>query len=165
MLSLLTVFQMRACSTFKHFPGWNFDQNLYFKIKIWFLKECETSKWRGLPEMFEIKSFFFFINLLRKVNHAWHPCLIILWLTSKWQPNPVILWVCLFKLALWLKPPGLVYALQRHNTKNWKKIFPEKELRDHGPNSNTHVSVSDLCYIPTIGLPILRQEYMYEDRS
>jgi hypothetical protein len=49
------------------------------------------------------------------------------------------------------------YTLQRHNTKNSKQKFPEKELRDHNPNSYIHVSVSHL-YIPTIGLPILLQE-------
>ncbi len=48
-------------------------------------------------------------------------------------------------------------ALQRHNTKNSKKIFPEKELRGLSPNFHIHVPVSDL-YIPTIGLPILLQE-------
>ncbi len=46
-------------------------------------------------------------------------------------------------------------ALQRTNSKNWKQIFPEKELRDH--NFHIHVSVSDL-YIPTIDLPFLMQE-------
>jgi hypothetical protein len=45
-------------------------------------------------------------------------------------------------------------ALQRHNTENSKKIFPEKELRGYSPYSYIHVSVSDL-YIPLIGLPIL----------
>jgi hypothetical protein len=40
-------------------------------------------------------------------------------------------------------------TLQRHNTENSKKIFPEKELRGHSPNFRIHVSVSDL-YIPNI---------------
>ncbi len=48
-------------------------------------------------------------------------------------------------------------ALQRTNTENWKQIFPEKELRGHGPNFHIHVSVRDL-YIPTNHLPILLQE-------
>ncbi len=46
----------------------------------------------------------------------------------------------------------------RHNIKNSKQIFLEKEMRDHSPNSYIpHVSVSDL-YIPSISLPILLQE-------
>ncbi len=40
-----------------------------------------------------------------------------------------------------------LFSLQRHNTKNLKQIFPEKELRGYNPNSYVHVSVSDL-YIP-----------------
>ncbi len=46
--------------------------------------------------------------------------------------------------------------------KNWKQIFPEKELRSHSPIFQINVSVSDL-YIHTIDLPILLQEYA--DRS
>ncbi len=53
-------------------------------------------------------------------------------------------------------------SLQRHNTKNSKQIFPEKELRSHSPNFHIHVSVSEL-YIPTIDLPILLQENMWTD--
>ncbi len=55
-------------------------------------------------------------------------------------------------------------TLQRHNTENSKKIFPEKELRGYGPNSYIHASVSDLhialsdLHIPLIGLPILLKE-------
>ncbi len=49
---------------------------------------------------------------------------------------------------------------KRRNTENSKQIFPEKELRSLSPNFHIHVSVSDL-YIPTIGLPILRQENMW----
>ncbi len=53
-----------------------------------------------------------------------------------------------------------LYTLQRINTENWKKLFPEKELRGHSPNFHIHVSVSDL-YIPTIDLLILNMwEYM-----
>ncbi len=48
-------------------------------------------------------------------------------------------------------------TLQRHNTENSKKIFPEKELRGYGLNSYSHASVSDL-HIPLIGLPILLKE-------
>ncbi len=48
-------------------------------------------------------------------------------------------------------------ALQRHNTKNSKQIFPEKELRRLRPNFHIHVPVSNL-YIPTIGLPILSRK-------
>ena len=48
-------------------------------------------------------------------------------------------------------------ALQRHNTKNSKQIFTEKELRGLSSNFHIYVSVSDL-YIPTIDLPILLQE-------
>jgi hypothetical protein len=47
-------------------------------------------------------------------------------------------------------------------TENLKIIFPEKELRGVSPNFLIHVSVSDL-YIPTIGLPILLQENMWND--
>jgi hypothetical protein len=53
-------------------------------------------------------------------------------------------------------------ALQRDNTKNLKKIFPEKELRGLSPNFHTYESVSDL-YIAMIGLPILLQENMWTD--
>jgi hypothetical protein len=49
------------------------------------------------------------------------------------------------------------HPLQRINTENLKQIIPEKELRSHSPNFHIHVSVSD-SYIPTIDLPILRQE-------
>jgi hypothetical protein len=49
-------------------------------------------------------------------------------------------------------------TLQRNNTENSKKIFPEKELGGHSPNG--HVPVSDL-YFPTIDLPILLQENMW----
>jgi hypothetical protein len=48
-------------------------------------------------------------------------------------------------------------SLQRTNTENRKKIFPEKELRSHSANFHIHVWVSDLC-IPTIDLPILLKE-------
>jgi hypothetical protein len=41
------------------------------------------------------------------------------------------------------------YTLQRTSTENWKKIFPEKELRGHSPNFHIHVSVNNL-YIPAI---------------
>jgi hypothetical protein len=50
-----------------------------------------------------------------------------------------------------------VYTLQITNAKNWKQIFPEKELRGYSPNFHMHVSVNDL-YIPPIDLPILLQE-------
>jgi hypothetical protein len=55
-------------------------------------------------------------------------------------------------------------TLQRHNTKNSKQLFPEKELHDNSPNSYIHVSVSDL-YIRTIGLPILLQANRWTDRG
>ncbi len=50
-----------------------------------------------------------------------------------------------------------VHTLQRTNTKNWKQIFPEKELRGHSLSFHIHVSVSDL-YFPMMDLPILLQE-------
>ncbi len=53
-------------------------------------------------------------------------------------------------------------ALVRHNTKNSKQIFTEKEMRGLSPNFYIHVSVSNL-YIPTIGLPFLLQENMWTD--
>ncbi len=54
--------------------------------------------------------------------------------------------------------------MQRHNTKNSKQIFPEKELHGLSPNFHIHVYVSDICInIPTIGLPILLQENMWTD--
>jgi hypothetical protein len=52
--------------------------------------------------------------------------------------------------------------MQRHNTKNSKQIFPEKELRGLSPNFHIHVSVSGL-YSTTIGLPILLKENMRTD--
>ncbi len=42
------------------------------------------------------------------------------------------------------------HTLQRHNTKNSKEIFTEKELCGLNPNFHIHVSVSVL-YIPSIG--------------
>ncbi len=64
-----------------------------------------------------------------------------------------------------LNPPckvivQLMHSLQRQSTENSKKIFPEKKLRGLSPNSFIYVSVSDL-YIPTIGLPILLQEFLF----
>jgi hypothetical protein len=53
-------------------------------------------------------------------------------------------------------------CLQRQNTENSKKVFPEKEFHGHSPNFHIHVSVSDLN-IPTMGLPILLQENMWTD--
>ncbi len=58
--------------------------------------------------------------------------------------------------------PFFTPTLQRHNTKNLKQIFPEKQLCGLSPNFHIHVSVSDF-YIPTIGLPILLQEKMWTD--
>ncbi len=55
-------------------------------------------------------------------------------------------------------------TLQRQNTEILKQIFPEKEYRGLSPNFHIHASVSDL-YIPTIGLPNLLEEILYEDRS
>jgi hypothetical protein len=55
-------------------------------------------------------------------------------------------------------------TLQRHNTENLKQMFPEKELRGYSPNSNIHISESDL-YIPLIGLPILLQESRWSERD
>ncbi len=58
------------------------------------------------------------------------------------------------------KKVARVYStLQRHNTKNSKQIFPEKELCGLSPKVHIHVSVSDL-YISTIGL---LQENMWTD--
>jgi hypothetical protein len=56
----------------------------------------------------------------------------------------------------------LHYTAETHNTENSKKIFPEKELPGHSSNYHIYMSVSDL-YIPTIDLPILRQENMWTD--
>ncbi len=58
-------------------------------------------------------------------------------------------------MAVWKKS-----TLQRHNTENSKKIFPERELRGLSPYCHIHVSVSDLC-IPMIGLTILLQENIW----
>jgi hypothetical protein len=55
-------------------------------------------------------------------------------------------------MAVWKKS-----TLQRHNTENSKKIFPEKKLLGLSPFCHIYVSVSDLC-IPMIGLTILLQE-------
>jgi hypothetical protein len=54
------------------------------------------------------------------------------------------------------------HTLQRHNIKNSKQIFPEKELRSLSTCFHIHMSVSDFD-IPTIGLPILLQENMWTD--
>ncbi len=45
--------------------------------------------------------------------------------------------------------------LQRRNTENVKRIFPEKELQGLKTNFHSHVSVIKL-YTPTIGLSILQ---------
>jgi hypothetical protein len=58
--------------------------------------------------------------------------------------------------------PSKLSSPQRHNAENLKQIFPEKELLGLSPNFHIHVSVSGV-YIPTIGLPILRQENMWTD--
>jgi hypothetical protein len=44
-----------------------------------------------------------------------------------------------------------------HTVENQIFVFPEKELRGLSPNSDIHVSVSDL-YIPRIGPHIWLQE-------
>ncbi len=49
-------------------------------------------------------------------------------------------------------------TLQRHNTKNSKQIFPEKELRGLSPNSYLHVSVSDFYTYSQDRRPLLLQE-------
>ncbi len=61
---------------------------------------------------------------------------------------------------------GILYctAMQRQNTEISKQIFPEKEYRGLSPNFHIHAFVTDL-YIATIGLPILLEEILYEDRS
>jgi hypothetical protein len=45
----------------------------------------------------------------------------------------------------------------RHNTKNSKQTFPQKDFRGLSPNFHIHVFLSDL-YLPAIGLPMLLQE-------
>ncbi len=56
------------------------------------------------------------------------------------------------------------YTLQRHNTKNSKQIFPEKELLVPSQNFHIHVSVTvSNLYLPMIGLPILLQENMWTE--
>jgi hypothetical protein len=40
----------------------------------------------------------------------------------------------------------LTDTLQRHNTENLKRIFPERELRSLNTNFHIHVAVSDLIY-------------------
>ncbi len=47
---------------------------------------------------------------------------------------------------------------KRTNTKNWKQIFPEKELRGHVPISTLMCLWASDLYIPTIDLPILLLE-------
>jgi hypothetical protein len=56
----------------------------------------------------------------------------------------------------------MLFSMQRHNAKNSKQIFPEKELRGLSPYFYIHVSLSYL-YIPAIGLPILLQENVWID--
>jgi hypothetical protein len=73
---------------------------------------------------------------------------------------------CINKQGLCFQPganlnrvPGIHYtALQRKNTEISKQILPEKEYRVLSTNFHIHASVSD-SYIPTIGLPILLEEY------
>ncbi len=55
------------------------------------------------------------------------------------------------------------YALQRHNTENSKRIFPEKVLCDLSPNFHIHVSMTG-SYIPTIGYAYSAAE-KHVDRS
>jgi hypothetical protein len=54
-------------------------------------------------------------------------------------------------------------TLERHDTKNSKQIFPEKKLRGFSMGFHSHVSLSNLLFIPRIGLPILLQENMWTD--
>jgi hypothetical protein len=51
-------------------------------------------------------------------------------------------------------------SLQRHNAKIRNKYSQKRNCAATGPNFHIHVSVSDL-YIPTIDLPILLQENMW----
>jgi hypothetical protein len=56
-----------------------------------------------------------------------------------------------------------ISALQRHNTEIQRKYTQKKGIKlGLSPNFriHSHVSVSDL-YIPTIGLPVLPQENMW----
>jgi hypothetical protein len=55
-----------------------------------------------------------------------------------------------------------LYTAKTQYRKNFKEIFPEKELRGFSTNFYIHVSVSYL-YIPTIGLPNQLQENMWTD--
>jgi hypothetical protein len=43
------------------------------------------------------------------------------------------------------------YALQRTNTKNWKQIFPEKELRGHSPFHILPILLQEIC-APILGI-------------
>ncbi len=59
----------------------------------------------------------------------------------------------LLQLQKWL-----VATLQRHNTENWKQIFPG--ITNLSPYFHIHVSVSAF-YISTIGMSILLEENMW----
>jgi hypothetical protein len=50
------------------------------------------------------------------------------------------------------------HTLQRQNAENLKQIIPEKDYRGLSPNFHIHVSVTELLYIPTMGLPVLLEE-------
>jgi hypothetical protein len=66
-----------------------------------------------------------------------------------------------FRLRTCKQCEKAAYTLQkRTNTRNFKQIFSEKELRGHSPNYNIHVSVNDLYIIifPRFDLPILLLE-------
>ncbi len=53
---------------------------------------------------------------------------------------------------------GSLDALQRTNTENSKRIFPEKELRGHSPNFHIHVSAGSIYIFPQSDLSILLQD-------
>ncbi len=49
---------------------------------------------------------------------------------------------------LWKIGSPAISALQRHNTENFKQIFPEKELCGLSPNFHAHVSVWAIYIFP-----------------
>ncbi len=138
---------MRACSTFKHFPRWNFAQNVYFigNYDFWgdYVGKYVTSKNRSLQALFTYTLYnmvpriaFFFIT--QSLAPLLINTLINKKITTQWSLKPV-------SLNRFSDFKFLALSIPRHKTKNSKQIFPEKDLRDHSPNSYIHVSVSDLC--------------------
>jgi hypothetical protein len=83
------------------------------------------------------------------------------WAYMYWSPQHDMTW-CKVRKGGRLRR---IYTVQRHNTKNVKQIFPEKELRRHSPNSYTFMFLWAIYIFPRsvclfccrkIGVPSVR---------